>query len=323
MYQVQMTAGSGKMIRKEFIMKRSHVSFEIVVNSFLEDKRSRRRLTTYIGYECIIRTHILPFFQGRDISSIKPLMVREWQNKLIDSKLSPMYLRRVDTCLVSIFNWACRFWELRSNPALLAGSIGSSFSGRIDFWTLKEFSRFIEGVSDLATRLAFQLLYWTGMRVGELLALTPADISIKRNEIRIGKTYHRFHKNDVISKPKTKKSERTISVHPSLMREISAFLRSGSVKSRTERIFPFTSDKLVYRMRVTCNATGVKRIRIHDLRHSHASLLIEMNVTPLLICERLGHEKVETTLNIYSHLYPNKQKQLSSKLEEVFKKNMP
>ena len=61
--------------------------------------------------------------------------------------------------------------------------------------------------------------------------------------------------------------------------------------------------------------TGVRRIRLHDLRHSHASLLVEMGFQPLAIAERLGHEKIETTLNTYSHLYPNKQAELAEKLE--------
>ncbi len=292
--------------------------FENVLRSFLDDKRTRSRPATYIGYESITRNHILPFFRGMDIRKIKPFTIREWQNKLLDSSLSPMYVRRLDTCLVSIFNWACRFFDLPSNPAVLAGSIGTSYSEKIDFWTLNEFTQFIEGVDDPDAALAFKVLYWTGMRVGELLALTAGDIDFRQNEITVCKSYRRYHRNDHIAKPKTKKSERCISLNPSLTGELKRYIDSHGKRTECERIFPFTSNKLVYRMKVTCRKTGVKRIRIHDLRHSHASLLIEMNVTPLLICERLGHEKVETTLNIYSHLYPNKQKQLSSKLESIY-----
>ena len=64
--------------------------------------------------------------------------------------------------------------------------------------------------------------------------------------------------------------------------------------------------------------SGVKTIRIHDLRHSHASLLVEMGFTPLEIAERLGHERIETTLNTYSHLYPDKQDRLADRLEEEY-----
>lgn len=299
-------------------MNSTNVSFDQLLTSFLSDKQVRTKPTTYIGYECITRNYILPFFTGQNIYDIKPIQIREWQNGLLESKLSGRYLRRIDTCLVSVFNYGCRFFELQRNPAIMAGSIGVGDSHRINFWTLKEFTRFMTGVKSPDVRIAFQMLYWTGMRVGELLALTPEDINLSSREISINKSFRRYHKQDIISTPKTKKSNRVISINSSLTREIRDYLHSLGKISPKARILPFTRDRLHYHMRIACRLTKVKEIRIHDLRHSHASLLIEMNVTPLLISERLGHEKVETTLNIYSHLYPNKQKQLSDKLEGVY-----
>jgi integrase len=85
----------------------------------------------------------------------------------------------------------------------------------------------------------------------------------------------------------------------------------------TDRIFNFTKHFLTHEMKRGCKLSGVKKIRLHDLRHSHASLLIELGFSPLLIAERLGHEKVETTLNTYSHLYPNKQNQVIEALEKI------
>ena len=82
-----------------------------------------------------------------------------------------------------------------------------------------------------------------------------------------------------------------------------------------ERLFYFTKHFLTYEMDAGCKASGVKRIRVHDLRHSHASLLIELGFSPLLVSERLGHESVQTTLETYSHLYPNKQEEVVSRLE--------
>mgnify|MGYP000033048683 FL=1 len=70
-------------------------------------------------------------------------------------------------------------------------------------------------------------------------------------------------------------------------------------------------------MEYGCKASGVKRIRVHDIRHSHASLLVEMGFSPLLIAERLGHEKVQTTMDTYSHLYPNKQVEIARQLDGI------
>lgn len=84
-----------------------------------------------------------------------------------------------------------------------------------------------------------------------------------------------------------------------------------------DRLFPYTKSFLNHEMLRGCKKSGVKKIRVHDLRHSHASLLIEMGCQPLLIADRLGHEKIQTTLNTYSHLYPNKQAEVAAQLENV------
>jgi len=89
---------------------------------------------------------------------------------------------------------------------------------------------------------------------------------------------------------------------------------------KTDRLFEITKSYLHHEMDRGAKEAGVKRIRIHDLRHSHASLLVELGFTPLEIAERLGHEKIETTLNTYSHLYPNKQAQLADRLDGEFTK---
>lgn len=82
-----------------------------------------------------------------------------------------------------------------------------------------------------------------------------------------------------------------------------------------ERMFRFTKSYMEHEIIRGIKASGVKRIRLHDIRHSHASLLVEMGFMPLAIAERLGHEKIETTLNTYSHLYSDKQGKLADKLE--------
>ncbi len=90
-------------------------------------------------------------------------------------------------------------------------------------------------------------------------------------------------------------------------------------KDENDRLFPISKYVLQSDMREGIKKSGVKNIRIHDLRYSHASLLVEMGFSPLEISERLGHEKIETTLNIYSHLYPDKQSRLAEKDQEFLK----
>lgn len=292
----------------------SDIMFDRLLDVFLEEKRIRVRWSTYLGYEVIIRRFIRPAFSEMKARDIKPADVRAWQNRLMQLDYEPQYIRKIDCTLGTVFNYGMKLFELPSNPALMAGSIGSWKTEKVNFWTLEEYRCFIATIADDRLHLAFELLYWTGMRVGELLALTPGDYLADERAISINKTFHRFHRRDIITEPKTKKSKRIVYLHNALNTELSEYLRTND-EDRDRRIFPFTADMLHGALKRGTKTSGVHRIKIHDLRHSHASLLIEMNVTPLLISERLGHEKVETTLNIYSHLYPNKQQQLADRLE--------
>lgn len=188
------------------------------------------------------------------------------------------------------------------------------------FWTKDEFNLFIGGKyfeNKPASRTVFMTLYYTGMREGELLALTPADIDLERKEIRINKSYQRLNKEDVITAPKTPKSVRTITIPDKLCACLKEYMDMCYELKSSDRMFPYTKYFIYHEIEKGSKAAGVKRIRAHDIRHSHASLLIEMGFSPLLIAERLGHEKVQTTLDTYSHLYPNKQAEVAKKLDDV------
>ena len=147
------------------------------------------------------------------------------------------------------------------------------------------------------------------------MALTAADFNFEKETVRINKFYQRLHGEDVITTPKTKKSNRMIKMPKFLCEEMQEYLQMLYGLKKKDRIFTVTKSYLHHEMDRGAKAAGVKRIRIHDLRHSHASLLVELGFQPLAIAERLGHEKIETTLNTYSHLYPNKQAELADRLE--------
>jgi integrase len=155
------------------------------------------------------------------------------------------------------------------------------------------------------------------MREGELLALTPADIDLDKMTIRINKSYQRLNGQDVISTPKTPKSNRIITIPTKLGDCLKDYMGQCYDLQPTDRLFPYTKYFLTHEMERGCKISGVKRIRVHDTRHSHASLLVEMGFSPLLIAERLGHERVETTMEIYSHLYPNKQTEVANRLDDL------
>ena len=296
--------------------KNLDISFENFVEIYFADMENRLRESTIINKRYVFDLKVTPYFKHKKMCEIQTSDIRAWQNELIKKGYAPTYLKSINNQLAALFNYAVRYYDLRDNPCRKAGSIGKSKADEMDFWTKQEFKEFLPSMdSKPEARMAFLLLYWTGMRIGELLALTYKDIDLEKRCITINKSYQRLNGKDMITPPKTPKSNRKISIPSFLVEELKEYCSMLYGITENERIFRFTKSFMEHEMVRGIKATGVRHIRLHDLRHSHASLLVEMGFQPLAIAERLGHEKIETTLNTYSHLYPNKQAELAAKLE--------
>lgn len=161
---------------------------------------------------------------------------------------------------------------------------------------------------------AFEILYWTGIREGELLALTPGDFNFEKKTLWINKSYQRLEGKDVITDPKTPKSNRTIVMPDFLTVEMEDFISSLYGIRDDDRIFTISKSYLHHEMDRGAKLAGVKRIRIHGLRHSHISLLINLGFSALAIGERVGHEAVDITYH-YAHLFPTVQTDMAAQLE--------
>lgn len=161
------------------------------------------------------------------------------------------------------------------------------------------------------------MVMYTGMREGELLALTPADIDLEKATVSINKSYQRLNGEDVVTTPKTPKSTHVVTLPNVLISCLKAYMQQCYGLQPDDRLFLYTKYFLTHEMERGCRKSGVKRIRVHDTRHSHAILLVEMGFSPLLIAERLGHERVQTTMETYSHLYPNKQVEVAQRLNAL------
>lgn len=303
-------------------LKRQTADMKMSLSSFadlyLEDMEHRIRETTLANKRHIIDSKIRPYLGDRPVEDITPADVRKWQNELISCGYAQTYLKTVNNQLVALFNYAVRYYGLKENPCHKAGSMGKKTADEMQFWTTEEYKQFREAVRNKPqSYMAFELLYYTGMRIGELMALTPADIDLESQEIAITKTYTRLSGKDIISPPKTPKSDRIISIPAFLCDELRWYMGQLYGVGAGDRLFPFTKFFLEHEIVRGCRLSGVKKIRLHDIRHSHASLLIELGFSPLLIADRLGHEKVETTLNTYSHLWPHKQSEVAAKLQDL------
>lgn len=297
------------------------MTLESFCELYAKDIRQKLKLSTWLTKESIIEHKILPYLGKRKIGEITAKDVIDWQNKMRELEtstgkaMSPTYLKTIHAQLSSIFNHAIRYYDLSYNPAKKAGTMGAEEGKEMLFWTKEEYLRFSEEMMDKPLSFyAFEMLYWCGIREGELLALTPEDFDFKAMTVRINKSYQRLKGKDVVTSPKTKKSNRIVKMPEFLSEEMQECIRMYYRLLPKDRIFPVTKHYLKYEMTRGCKASGVKQIRIHDLRHSHVSLLIDMGFTALAIADRVGHECEKITYR-YAHLFPSKQDEMVQRLD--------
>lgn len=299
------------------------MTFESFWEVYRNDMKARLRENSLRSKDYVVELKILPYFGKKKMIDITAAEIRRWQAELMKQGYSQTYLKTIHNQLSAIFNYAQRYYDLPKNPAKQAGTMGKGKSDEMMFWTQEEFELFLNAVGNKEkSYYAFLTLYWTGMRIGELLALTLADFDADEKTLTVNKSYQRIERKDVITEPKTKKGNRVIALPEFLAAELSEYVNKLYGIMKDDRLFNISKAYLEHEMLRGVKASGVKKIRLHDLRHSHASLLIsKLGASPQLVAERLGHEKIVTTLQTYSHLYPNQSKTLAEQLDTLNKFN--
>lgn len=297
--------------------------FEELAEMYLEWYAARRKQSSSNKIGSILKTHLIPTFGKRKITEIRPADIMDFQTELIE-KYSGHHAKRICTTLTSTFNFARRREYIVDNPSQVVGTGDITLSKRIDYWTLEEFKKFIAHVDEFVYYTLFMTLYYSGMRKGELLALTWKDIDFENNKIDINKTEYQRQ----ITTPKTAASIRKIIMPSHTMSLLE------KLKKDTAETVPLKSHYVVFGEFNSSIATStlddnynhyvkeskVKRIRLHDFRHSHASYLINRGAIISVVAKRLGHSDVATTLNTYNHLYPSTEDDVVKLMENDFKK---
>ena len=217
-------------------------------------------------------------------------------------------------------NYAVKFYNLPFNPVARAGQVSDSpllrEKDEIKVWNLKEFNDFIKHVDNCELYTIFNLLYFTGARIGEILALNHKDFNFKNRTMRINKNYQKIKGKEYVTTPKTKSSIRTIKIPNFLCDIVQEYLKK-LYDINIPRIFN-TSRTNVHRCKNnTIRKYNLKKIRLHDFRHSHASVLLNEGVNIIAVSKRLGHESVKMTLDTYAHLMDGNEDKLIDTLEKL------
>ncbi len=299
------------------------MTFEEFFEVYKRDRSNRIRPNTWQTKEHIIKKKVMPYLGKMKINEISKVTIIQWQNALMDSRdesgkgYSPTYLRTIHAQLSSVLNHACKYYNLQNNVARQVGSMGSKEAKEMDFWTQEEFEKFVEAIKDKPEFYhAFEMLYWCGLRMGELLALTKEKFDFANKTIKIDQSLQRIDGENHITEPKTKKSIRTIVMPDFLAENMESYLEGFYELQDKDLIFPLSKSSLHREMNRGCKRAGVKRIRVHDLRHSHVSLLIELGYSTIAIADRVGHESIDITYR-YAHLFPTKQADMACSLNSL------
>lgn len=298
---------------------------DYVEEIFLPWYKTQVKIRTYENRLNSIKKHF-SYFYKLPTNKIEPIHVQNWQSKLFKT-LSASYIRNVQGIFSIAMDRAVVLGLADKNPSKIVGNVKKQ-KAKIDFWTKEEFEKVISCMykGDYYQHFLYVslwFLFMTGMRIGEATAIQWEDIDFETGVLKIDKTlYYKSLNHYEFVEPKTKASTRFIVLDVDTLMILNEWktvqetvVKTGFVMSYNGA--PTQKHTLSYAITRFSKLAGVHRIKIHALRHSHASLLIQMGENPLIIKERLGHEDIETTLGTYGHLYPHSNFEVASKLKGV------
>lgn len=277
---------------------------------YMNYQESQLKKTSYETIKSRINKYIHNFFKKIDLPINVEYLIK-FKTYLKLQKISDSYKRSLYTELACILKFGYRLYDIQSNTNKIK-NFKKPLKKQLNYFTNEQYLHFRKNLKSPYYQALFDLLFYTGARRGEALALTRNDI--KGNSIIINKSYTR----NTIQSPKTQASIRIEEIPEQLKIELIAI--SKGIKNN-ERIFKDTSYTTIKRvLDKTCLISKLPEIRVHDFRHSHITNLLYYGFTPQGISKRVGHSNTETLFNTYAEIYNKEDKKISNKLNKELKK---
>lgn len=305
---------------------KSGISFQTVEKAYMSHYKIKNKPVSAYTIERRIEVHIMPCFGKRKMENISVRDILEWQNDLVRKGLSVGYIQAIKTTLSSIFLHGMRYYNLKANPVTVAESVKQKYKPEMKFWTIAELRQFLKLIDDPLHYALFSTLFWTGLRRSELLALRWVDIDGNVIHVRHSIAAKEGSGTWRLSTPKTPGSRRDILMTSELKSIIDDLFKRQRHQVEFNRDYfifgdvkPMGATTLLRIYNNYIAISSVKRIRIHDFRHSFASALIEAGVDIMVLAKMMGHTSREQIYKTYGHLYPDKQAEAIQKLESVSK----
>lgn len=315
-------------LSKSSVQMNSTMSFKTFVNKyFMPDYKTRTKSQTYdVG---VARLKRLDYFFDRKLSSISPIIIQDWHNRLLEENVSMSYIYSLHQFLQIILGFAEKLGLVSRNNAKVAGNVKRS-RGKVDFWTIEEFTTFIQTfnqkrVNEKLMFTVYWFLFFTGIRIGELQALTWKDIDFDEKWVYIHKSiYYRNRQNWEFTDTKTQSSVRKLYLDDDTLKYMREWQEVQGQIGKIDFIFsdnglPIVKNRVNKMLIRHAERVNIKPIRVHDLRHSHASLMLQLGMNDLELKNRLGHSDISITLGVYSHLHPSAMRSVADKFNGLVK----
>ncbi len=298
------------------------MTVEQAINDYICYLKLKTKYNSYRTIKNKIENYILNYFdKNKLINDITKTDILKWQEYIETKNFSFRYKKTLHVCFVMFLNYCIKYYDLKENVASIVGNFKdrefSQKSGNI--WSIEEFNRFNYIIDNKIYKVLFTLMFFTGCRLGELLALTFDDI--EDNKIKIYKNMTRLKVSEnerLIESPKTRSSVRTISIDDTTLNLINELKEEYKKQydNFNNQFLIFGATKPLSHTTITryknkyCKIANVKQIKLHEFRHSHACLLYQNNVPIDDIKNRLGHSKMSITIDIYLKNLPRNEKRV-------------
>ena len=267
--------------------------------NYLIKRKTRVKLPTLKKDESIIDKYILTSF--KTASSINALAIQRWKSDIINLGFKEEYTNQIIKTFNSFLNYIKNYTFI---DPLVFNELDSvklhEIKEEMQIWSVDEFNQFLSVIDDAYFKLLFNTLFWSGLRISELKALTKNDI--KDNYLYINKRLDSKYTKDFTTL-KTSNSQRKVLMPEWIINDIKQICLDNI-------LFPTSETHIRRKLNEYIKKSGVKTIRIHDFRHSHASFLINSGCSIRLVSERLGHSSPSITMDYYWHLLPNEQEKI-------------
>lgn len=297
--------------------------FEEAYEKFKIYAQKRHKKQGFITLQSDFSSNILPYFIGKDIYELKSIDILSWQNNILDRNYKYSFECKLYIEFNQFMNFCCSYLDLSENLVKKVGNFPKKIEEKsFDFYNIDEFNLFISNVDDPIYKQFFNLMFFTGTRPGEALALRFSDLHDNYLYIRHNLT---SKGGKFLDSPKNQSSIRNILIDSQLRNDLLLLKEYYESKYHLAcydyyvfgGINPLSLSTINRRKKSACLKSGIRSITLHQFRHSHATLLLQSGIMINEVSRRLGHSKVSTTLDIYTHSDFEQEKRVLNTLDSL------